>query len=87
MYALDSYLKYFGGFLLMSKPNLASIEVLLSAGKDFALTESQYYKETACTMPKDFYYLKNRSAIAKLAKKRGFKIAIKEKTIMFEKEN
>ena len=70
----------------MSKPNLNSIDILLSAGKDFALTESQYRKETDVAMPKDFYYLKSRSAVAKLAKKYGYRISIKERTIMFEKE-
>lgn len=71
----------------MKKPNLKGIDSLFSSGKSFSLTESQYYKETDATMPKDFYYLKNRSAIAKLAKKYGFKIEIKEKTIMFERGN
>lgn len=71
----------------MANPNLSAIDALLSAGKNFALTEKQYQKETLATMPKDFYYLKNRSAVAKLAKRHGFKIVIQEKTILFEKEN
>ena len=29
----------------MAKPNLSSIDILLSAGRDFALTEKQYKKE------------------------------------------
>jgi hypothetical protein len=70
----------------MKKPNLSSIDTLFLTGKDFSITESQYLKETNATLPKDFYYLKKNSAIAKLAKKRGFKIVIKKKTIMFEKE-
>ena len=44
----------------MAKPNLSSIDILLSAGRDFALTEKQYKKETSTTMPKDFYYLRNQ---------------------------
>ena len=71
----------------MNKPNLSSIETLLSIGKKFALTETQYYKETNATMPKSFYYLKNNSAVAKLAKNYGFKILLQEKIILFEKEN
>lgn len=71
----------------MNKPNLSSIESLLSTGNKFALTETQYHKETSATMPKNFYYLKNHSAIAKLAKRYGFKIEIQEKTILFEKED
>ncbi len=71
----------------MNKPNLSSIESLLSTGKKFALTETQYHKETSATMPKSFYYLKNNSAVAKLAKRYGFKIELQEKTILFEKEN
>lgn len=71
----------------MKKPNLTSIDLLLASGKNFSLTESQYCNETNATMPKDSYYLMNKSAVAKLAQKRGFRIIIKEKTIMFEKEN
>ena len=71
----------------MNKPNLSSIESLLSTGNKFALTENQYHKETSATMPKNFYYLKNNSAVAKLAKRYGFKIELQEKTILFEKED
>ena len=71
----------------MNIPKLQNIDKLLSIGKNFSLTESQYYNETEATLPKDFYYLKNKSAIAKLAKKYGYKILIKEKTILFEKES
>lgn len=71
----------------MKKPNLSGIETLLSTGKKFALTETQYLKETNATMPKSFYYLKNNSAVAKLAKRYGFEIVLQEKTIFFEKEN
>ena len=71
----------------MKKPKLNNIDNLFLSGKNFSLTESQYYKETNATLPKDFYYLKNKSAVAKLAKKYGYKILIQEKTILFEKEN
>ena len=56
----------------MNKPNLSSIESLLSTGNKFALTENQYHKETSATMPKNFYYLKTNSAVAKLANRYGF---------------
>lgn len=69
----------------MKKPKLYNIDELFLSGKEFSLTESQYYKETEACLPKDFYYLKNKSAIAKLAKKRGYLISIKEKTIIFKK--
>lgn len=70
----------------MKKPKLDNIDKLFLTGKEFSLTESQYFKETDASLPKDFNYLKNKSALAKLAKKRGFKISIKEKTILFIKE-
>ena len=70
----------------MAKPNLEKIDTLLLSGQNFSLTETQYQKETNATLPKDFYYLKNRSAVAKLAKRHGFSIKIQEKTILFEKE-
>ncbi|MBE7061390.1 MAG: hypothetical protein E7382_02495 [Clostridiales bacterium] len=71
----------------MKKPKLNNIDKLFLSGKNFSLTESQYYNETQATLPKDFYYLKNKSALAKLAKQRGYKILLQEKTILFEKEN
>lgn len=70
----------------MKRPKLSSIDTLLSTGQDFSLTEKQYEKETSATMPKDFYYLRKKSAIAKLATSYGYKIVIQEKTIKFEKE-
>ena len=42
----------------MKKPKLNNIDNLFLSGKNFSLTESQYYKETNATLPKDFYYLK-----------------------------
>ena len=71
----------------MKKPKLDNIDKLFLTGKEFSLTESQYFKETEASLPKDFNYLRNKSALAKLAKKRGFKIFINEKTILFIKED
>ena len=77
----------FKGRKIMKRPILINIDKLFLSGKNFSLTESQYFNETEARLPKDSYYLKNRSAIAKLAKKRGYKILIQERIVLFEKEN
>lgn len=69
----------------MGRPNLEKIDNLLLSGESFSLTETQYQKETDANLPKNCYYLRNKSAIAKLAKKHGYIIKIKERTIIFER--
>lgn len=38
-------------------------------------------------MLKNLFYLKKNSAVAKLAKRYGFKIELQERTILFKKED
>ena len=69
----------------MAKIRFEKIIPLFDAGEDFSLTETQYRNSTGKTLPKDYYYLKNKSALAKEAKKFGFQIEIQEKTVSFKK--
>ncbi len=71
----------------MSKPNFDKLIPLFEANENFSLTEKQYEKSTGATLPKGFYYLKNQSALARNAKKYGFLIDIKEKTVCLKKAN
>ncbi|MBR6386458.1 MAG: hypothetical protein IKS03_10125 [Ruminococcus sp.] len=68
-------------------PNLKPIEEQLRTGAEFTLTEEQYLNQTGSTMPKSNSYIKNRSAVAKLAKRYNYKIVITEvpKVVEYEK--
>ena len=52
----------------MKKPNLEKLLPLLESGEEFSLTETQYLQQTGATLPKDIYYLKNKSALSKKVK-------------------
>ena len=71
----------------MAKLNFEKLIPLFQANQEFSLTESQYEKNVGKKLPKNFYYLKNDSALAKEAKKYGYYIEIKEKTICLKKAN
>ncbi len=70
----------------MAKPKLDEIEKFLSKGKEISLTDAQYEKLTGIPLPKDSYYLKNNSALAKSANKAGFKIEVIEKKVLLKKK-
>ena len=69
----------------MSRPDLKKIQTLLESNEDFSITEKQYKNSTGASMPKDTYYLKNRSALAKLANEHGFTVEVQERTISLKK--
>lgn len=69
----------------MAKLNFDRLIPLFKANEEFSLTESQYKKSVGRELPKDTYYLKRKSALAKEAKKHGFCIEIQEKTISLKK--
>ncbi|WP_294754395.1 hypothetical protein [uncultured Ruminococcus sp.] len=66
------------------KPDLSKIKKKFELGDEFSLTEKQYQKLTGASIPKDGYYLIHKSAVAKAAKEKGFKVVVKERTIIFE---
>ncbi|GEM_PF-3122699 len=78
----------------MSRPKLNRIEEQLKAGAEFTLTEEQYLTMTGTGIPIDNSYLKNRSAVARLAEKYNYHIVVKkvpkivkyERLVSFEKE-
>ena len=70
----------------MSKPDLTKIEKLLKSGEDFSLNDAQYKSKTGLSIPKNPYYLIKNSAIAKLARRYGFRISHQERKISFEKD-
>lgn len=69
----------------MAKINFEKIVPLFEANEEFSLTESQYEKSVGKSLPKNYYYLKNDSALAKEAKKYGYFVDVKEKTVCFKK--
>lgn len=71
----------------MGKLKVDKLLPLFEAKEDFSLTEKQYEKSTGKPLPKGYYYLKNKSALANLAKKYGYIIEIKEKTLCLIKSN
>jgi hypothetical protein len=69
----------------MAKLNFEKIIPLFESNQEFSLTESQYEKSVGKPLPKNHYYLKNDSALAKEAKKRGYYIEIKERTVCLKR--
>ena len=69
----------------MSKRNFDKLIPFFESGEEFSLTESQYRKNTGYSLPKEVYYLKNKSAFSNVAKKYGYVISVKEKTICLKK--
>ena len=71
---------------MANKIDFSKIVPLLETNQAFSLTETQYLKSTGSTLPKDTYYLKNRSPLSRLTKDYGFQIEIQERTINFKKK-
>ena len=71
----------------MKRAKFEKLLPLFESNEEFSITEKQYKQSTGADLPKGIYYLKNGSAVSKIAKRYGYKILIKEKTICFQKEN
>ena len=67
-------------------PRLDSIRTLLESGESFSLTEKDYAKTTGTPLPKESYYLKNVSALARLAKEYGYELIVQERTVTIVKK-
>ncbi len=67
-------------------PNLDELNDLFDKGKDFRLTDKQYETKTGTMLPKDKYYLVNKSALARKAKEQGYVLNVMEKTVVFTKK-
>lgn len=71
---------------MKKKPNFEELEHTFSKGEEFSLTEAQYKAKTGAPMPQKKSYLLNNSALAKRAKKFGYRLELIEKTIIFKKK-
>ena len=49
------------------------------------MTDTQYEGKTGAMLPKSTYYIKNKSALATMARKYGFCIEVIEKTVIIKK--
>lgn len=69
----------------MKHPNLDKIEDILSKGKDFDLTDEEYYQLTGVHIPKNKWYTENNSAVARIANEHKFEITVVIRKIEFRK--
>ncbi len=67
-------------------PNFDPIVPLLKSNESFSLTEKEYEKKTGCALPKSNSYLKNGSALSKLAAKHGFEVTVQDRTVSIIKK-
>lgn len=68
------------------KPNLNKLNYLFDR-ESFELTDAKYEKLTGAPMPKDKYYLLNKSALAKKCRELGYKLILQEKLITVVKKD
>jgi hypothetical protein len=69
----------------MGRPKLEKIEKMMEIGEDFELSNQQYKAKTEAEFPKDKYYAEKKSAVAKVARKYGFRIEVIPQRIKFQK--
>lgn len=70
---------------MAKKPDLAELKNLFRLNKDFELTDAQYERKTGAPLPKDKYYIKNKSVLSKIAKEYNYNIEVVEKRVIFRK--
>lgn len=70
----------------MSKPNLQKIEEMLKRKNYIRLTDKEYQKLTGLPLPKEKWYIINRSALAKLATDNAYEIQVIEKQMILRKK-
>ena len=68
-------------------PDFAKLERTMEAREDFSLTRSQYRDSTGRNLPKEKWYIENRSAVAFCAREYGFRVEVVPETIRFVKES
>lgn len=77
----------------MSKhPKLEELDYLFDEGSDFQITSEEYENKAGVPLPKNKGYLKNKSALAQLAKERGYIITdiveetVPQRTVLFKRK-
>lgn len=66
-------------------PDLTKLNKLFEAGKDFELSDAEYEKLTKKRLPKDKYYLQNRSALSRKCAELGYSLEVIEKRVLIRK--
>lgn len=73
---------------MATRTKLKKLDHLFNKGSTFQLTNSQYEKLIGENLPKEKWYLENRSAVATVAKEHGYQLKmIVDKTIEFIKND
>ena len=68
-------------------PDLAKLNKLFEAGTDFELSDAEYEKLTKKRLPKDKYYLLNRSALSRKCAEFGYSMELIEKRVIIKKRS
>ena len=72
---------------MSKRQNLQNLQSLFEANANFSLTETQYVQKTGANLPQNSRYIEKDSALSKFAKKYGFIITVKERTVLCEKRH
>ena len=70
---------------MAKNPQLDGFSIYFDRNKDFELTSSEYEDIAGTSLPKDEWYLKKKSAIAKAAREKGYTLEIVEVKLLFKK--
>lgn len=76
---------------MSKRPKLDELDYLFEAGEDFQITSTEYESRTGVPLPKGKNYLQNNSALARLAKERGYIIidiveeSVPKRTVLFKR--
>lgn len=76
---------------MSKRPKLDELEYLFDMGTDFQITSKEYEDKTGIALPKNKSYLINNSALAHMAKERGYIItdiieeSVPRRTVSFKR--
>lgn len=59
---------------MRKRPKIRELNCLLEKGQDFQITAKEYEEITGAPLPKNDYYVKNYSALARWASNSGYEI-------------
>ena len=76
---------------MSKRPKLDELDYLFDTGADFQITSKEYEDKTGIPLPKNKSYLINKSALAQMAKERGYIItdiieeSVPRRTVSFKR--
>ena len=70
---------------MAKNPNLDSISKRMEKGESFTFTRAQYIRETGADIPQNKSYTEKRSAVARKAREKGYKVEVIPEIIKFIK--